>query len=179
MINLPKEWPLEEYKDCKTQNVVRKVRERGVDVEEMTKRVYHKARDNGRSPVQWDSSIHAGFSTTQPWMRIPDDYLICNAADQVRQPDSTFAFWRDMFALRKERDDLVYGSFEHLDAENERIFAYVRAGTFLVVLNFSSDIVDYTPPFDIAGARILRATGKVHISQSISLPPYTGALLEL
>jgi glycosidase len=52
MINLPQDWPLSDYKDCKTQNVVAKIRQRGVDVDALTRKVYHKARDNGRSPMQ-------------------------------------------------------------------------------------------------------------------------------
>jgi oligo-1,6-glucosidase len=68
MINLPKEWPLDEWKDCKTQNVAKKyaimrsgltsrIIDKGVDVDEQLKKVYHKARDNGRSPMQVSSSV--------------------------------------------------------------------------------------------------------------------------
>lgn len=121
MINIPNDWPLEEWKDVQTQNVVKEVRRRGHNVEEMTKRVYFKARDSSRTPMQvgqaescgtneqWSDTIFAGFSEAEPWMRVPDDYKLCNVEQQQNDPSSVLSFWKQCLQIRKEHEDsLVY-----------------------------------------------------------------------
>lgn len=97
------------------------IRAKGEDVEELTRKVYHKARDNGRSPMQvslwnsegsnwrinpkWNAARQAGFSETKPWMRVNDDYKECNVTLQLDDQTSVFAFWKDILALRKQLED--------------------------------------------------------------------------
>lgn len=85
-------------------------RERGEDVEQWTKKVYAKARDNARNPVQWNSEANGGFSTGTPWMRVSPDYLECNVEAQVNDPNSLFSFWKTLLALRKEHEDVLVRS---------------------------------------------------------------------
>lgn len=115
-----------------------------------------KARDNARTPVQWDDSPHAGFTTadTKPWMRVNDDYKDVNVAAQLSGPNassSVHAFWKRSLEYRKvNKDVFVYGDFELVnpdkDSNSAEIMAYRRWSkdqAMLVVLNFSDKEVQW------------------------------------
>jgi oligo-1,6-glucosidase len=111
-----------------------------------------KARDHARTPVQWDASPHAGFTSpsSTPWMRVNDDYKDVNVSRQVDDSNpatSVFAFWKRGLENRKKHKDIfIYGDFELIDAGHEKIVAYKRWSkdeTVLVVLNFSSEQVEW------------------------------------
>ncbi|EAL17183.1 hypothetical protein CNBN0120 [Cryptococcus deneoformans B-3501A] len=171
MINVPRGWGLVEYKDVETiQNSEAEVQHRQVmcghanpDISDLLESNRITARDNGRTPMQWDSSLNAGFSKGEPWMRIHDDYREgWNAAAQVNDPDSAWSFWKQMLRLRKKYDAMIYGKhkpspfdsegtinhpatqgdFIALDESNEETYAYIRehppsGQKLLVVLNLS------------------------------------------
>ncbi|KAL7940376.1 glycoside hydrolase family 13 protein [Trichoderma barbatum] len=120
MSNLPRTWPIEEYKDVETQNFYQLFVGLGLFLEE----VRLKARDHARSPIQWNSEDHGGFSTSVPWMRVNDDYAQCNAEQQLADPTSIF----------------IYGQFEMVDREHPAVFCYKRIGrtaSATVVVNFT------------------------------------------
>lgn len=112
-----------------------------------------KARDNARTPVQWSAEPQAGFTSGTPWMRVNDDYPAVNVAAQLETPQpspgmlSVHAFWQRALAFRKENKDVfVYGDFEMLDMEDEKIVAFRRWSAdkaYLTVLNFSSEKVGW------------------------------------
>lgn len=145
MTNVPVEWPIEEYLDINSINYYKQYRELHGDanIEELMKNINLLARDNARTPVQWDDSPNAGFSTGKPWMRVNDNYKEVNAASQINDPNSLLSFWKKALALRKAQKDLmVYGDIEVLDFENPDIFSFVK--TFgnkkaYVVLNFTTE----------------------------------------
>jgi oligo-1,6-glucosidase len=101
----------------------------------------HLSRDHSRVPMHWDESKHGGFSTGTPWMRVNDDYPICNAKQQQSDEKSVLAFWKRMLALRKEYLGLfVYGDFDVVDEGDEKIFCFTKewkGEKALVVLNFT------------------------------------------
>lgn len=111
-----------------------------------------KSRDNARTPMQWDDSPQAGFTTSAtPWMRVHDNYKQVNAASQVDRPTSVFQTYRLALEKRKAHKDLfVYGDFELVDEANERIFAFKRVApngeAALVVCNFSKETVTWMSP---------------------------------
>jgi oligo-1,6-glucosidase len=101
-----------------------------------------KARDHARTPVQWTSEPHGGFTSTdaQPWMRVNDDYKTVKPSSGTL---SVHAFWQRGLACRKENKDVfVYGDFELLDPEDKKVVAYRRwseENAFVTVLNFTGD----------------------------------------
>lgn len=109
-----------------------------------------KARDNSRTPVQWSSEPHAGFTSpsSKPWMRVNSDYEHINVAAELSKSDSVYAFWKECLARRKEHKAVfVYGDFELVDAEHDKVVAYKRWSgdrAVLVVLNFSGETVKWT-----------------------------------
>lgn len=114
--------------------------------------IHLKARDHARTPVQWSSAAHGGFTTgSEPWMRANPDYLICNADMQVKDEGSVYHYWAHLLALRKKyKEALVHGSFSLVDADNEFVFAYQKAGddrsAALVILNWSPSTSQWIVP---------------------------------
>lgn len=151
-INVPPSWGEEEYKDIESIQLLEGERAylersgiKGREAEEYMARVFRDlrqtARDNGRTPVQWDDSKHAGFTKGTPWMRIHDDYQEWNATAQTSDPDSVRSFWKRMLGLRKQYPSLVYGKFTPLDEESDDNYCYTRmweetGEKLLVLLNF-------------------------------------------
>jgi alpha-glucosidase len=124
-------------------------------------------------------------------MRIPDDYTEWNVEEQSDRSDSVLSFWKQMLALRKDLDnDLVsyradnqdelrhqiYGSFELLFPDDERIFAYLRAGSILVLLNFSEEVVAVRAGgYQLAKVLVAtRSDAAVADNGVIVLQPYSG-----
>jgi len=109
-----------------------------------------KSRDNARTPMQWDTSAHGGFSAAEPWQRENESYLTINAESQVGVKDSVFEYWASILRLRKSHKDIfIYGDFKMLDAANDDVFAYLR--TFgedkaIVVTSFKTESVEWTVP---------------------------------
>lgn len=84
------------------------------------------ARDNCRTPMQWDDSTNAGFTTGTPWIDVNPNYVEINAAAQVDDPNSVFSYYRELIRLRHEMPIVVYGSYKPLLEDSESIWAYER-----------------------------------------------------
>ncbi|KAH8781359.1 alpha-glucosidase [Diaporthe sp. PMI_573] len=153
MVNIPRSWPVEEYKDIEALGYYEEVkRATGGDpaaLDAVLANMSTLGRDNARTPMQWDASPHGGFtdSSSRPWMRANDSYAEINVADQLARPGSSvLGFWRDMIRFRKAHADLlVHGTFEVVGADEENTFVFVkkRGGRdeemALVALNFSGE----------------------------------------
>ncbi|KZF23032.1 glycoside hydrolase family 13 protein [Xylona heveae TC161] len=171
MKNVPESWPIEEYRDLETLNHWNELLElfpNDIELQKLTRTQYQlKSRDNARTPIQWNASKHAGFTSGQPWMRVNDDYPQVNAEAQVGVKGSVFSHWAEVLQLRKEYKDIfIYGNFRLLTAEDEQVFAYSRAYEgrgAAVVCNFSDTDVKWTPP----------AETKL-VEEAILLSNYTG-----
>ncbi|WP_433720676.1 alpha-glucosidase [Actinoplanes sp. CA-051413] len=103
-----------------------------------------RGRDNARTPMQWDASPHAGFTTGTPWLAVNPNHTQVNAEAAVKDPDSVYHFYRKLIALRHEEPAVVYGDFTMLLPHDERLYAFTRAHgdtTLLVIGNFSGETV--------------------------------------
>ncbi|KAK9481643.1 glycoside hydrolase superfamily [Lipomyces starkeyi] len=146
MVNAPKTWPIEEYKDIESLNFYNEVKQitggDKVALEEVMRGSQLTARDDNRLPFQWNASANAGFTTTaKPWMRVHDNYREINASQQSEDPASILSFWKNMIKLRKRHSELfVHGSFKIWDFEDENVLTYVKERgkkRAVVLLNFS------------------------------------------
>jgi oligo-1,6-glucosidase len=109
------------------------------------------SRDNARTPVQWDATEHAGFTTGEPWIAVNPNHAEINAAAQRDDPDSVFSHYRAVIALRHDEPAVAHGDFTMLLEEDERVYAFTRRheDTELLVLgNFSGE---HLPPVEIPG----------------------------
>jgi oligo-1,6-glucosidase len=117
------------------------------------------SRDNARTPMQWDNSANAGFTTaSRPWLAVNPNYLEINAKQQLSDKDSIYHYLRQMADLRRSSLAFVYGDFKDLDPLNPKVFAYTRtsgADKYLVVLNFSTDAVSYNLPSGIKANQLM------------------------
>jgi oligo-1,6-glucosidase len=103
-----------------------------------------RGRDNARTPMQWDTSPHAGFTTGTPWLAVNPNYTEINAAAAVADPESVYHYYRRLIELRHTEPAVVDGDFTMLLASDERLYAFTRRldGTELLVIgNFSADTV--------------------------------------
>lgn len=179
MTNVPRSWDIGEYLDISTVNYYQLYREINgdKDLDTVMDGINLLARDHARTPVQWDSSEYAGFSTGKPWMRVNDNYKEVNAALQVHDENSLFNFWRRALEVRKKyKDVLIYGDLDILDFGNQELFSYTkkRDGQMAyVVLNFTNQ----TQKFEklVNGDFELVMSNEESISQD-ELTPYEGRI---
>ncbi len=130
-----------DYKDVETLNKYQQIKNQGGDLQAFIELKKLTARDNGRTPFQWNDQENAGFTTGTPWLKINPDYKKVNAAAQEKDPNSVLNYFRKMIKLRKQLAELVYGSYKLLDRENPNVYAYTRSlgnKKVLVLLNFST-----------------------------------------
>jgi oligo-1,6-glucosidase len=116
-------------------------------------------RDNARTPMQWDSTPQAGFTTsTHPWLAVNPNYEQINAAQEESDPASVLNYVRALIALRAHTQAFVYGDFDDIDPQHPHVFAYTRTlGTqkYLIVENFSSTPITYTLPNNLTAGKLL------------------------
>ncbi len=131
---------IEDYKDVYTQNYYKKeLKPDRSNHDNMMEAIYKKARDNARSPVQWNEEKNAGFTTATPWMKVNTNYTEINVEEALRDKDSIFYFYKKLIKLRKQNDIIVYGDYTPLLEKDEKIFSYLRQmgdDRLLVILNF-------------------------------------------
>lgn len=139
---------IEEYKDVEALDIFRDFTERkGFSAEDTLELLHLKSRDNARTPMQWDASANAGFSTAKPWIRATGNYKEINVKNCLEDQNSVFYYYQKLVALRHELPVITDGRYELLDAENEQVYAYLRRGTdttLLVLCNFTDQTILYS-----------------------------------
>ena len=129
----------------------------GFSPTEAMKFVHFFSRDNARTPMQWDDSPNAGFTTGKPWLPVHDDYALQNAEAEARDDRSVFAWYRRLVEFRRSRPALRAGGYEELLPENEQIFAFLRtvgSHQILTLVNFSLEEAPI-PEEIIAGRKLV------------------------
>lgn len=158
MTNYPFE-TIEDFRDVESINAYRELTQRGVIAsEDMLKFLRYKSRDNARTPVQWDDSTNAGFTTGTPWIGVNPNYREINAARQRNQEDSVFRFYQKLIRLRHENEIIAYGSYELILPDAPQLFAYTReweGRKLLVVCNLTGRVAPAALPQEIAWGKLL------------------------
>ena len=173
---------VDDFRDLESINAYRELVESGLYTDEdMFPKIAHKSRDNARTPMQWDASENAGFTTGKPWIAVNPNYKKINVADQLKREDSVFHYYQKLIRLRKENEIIVYGNYELLLPEDENIFAYTRTldnQKLLVVCNFSKS----EQKFDFSGyenAKVLISNYNRDAREDGILKPYEATVLLL
>ena len=173
---------VDDFRDLESVNAYRELVESGLYTDEdMFPKIAHKSRDNARTPMQWDASENAGFTTGKPWIAVNPNYKKINVADQLKREDSVFHYYQKLIRLRKENEIIVYGNYELLLPEDENIFAYKRTldnQKLLVVCNFSKS----EQRFDFSGyenAKVLISNYNRDAGEDGILKPYEATVLLL
>ena len=150
--------------------------------------MHWQGRDNARTPVQWSGTDNAGFSEGLPWIKVNPNFVDVNVESQENDPTSILNFYRKMIELRKKYPVLVYGSFDVFNMEDPKVFAYYRRDeeyTLLVLLNFSSDTLQYKLDRDYGNDNLLRivsnyrGTGEIQTPGEVNLNPWEAIIFKV
>jgi oligo-1,6-glucosidase len=150
-----------DYRDIQALNFYAEAAARAdADLPALLLAMARMSRDQGRTPVQWDASAGAGFTTGTPWIAINPDYTEVNAAAEVGEPGSVFEHYRQLIALRHADPVVTYGDFELLLPDHPAIWAFLRrapGAELLIAANFSADAVKTPLPLtsDWASAAVV------------------------
>ena len=175
-------YELEEYRDIELFGMYKERRAQGYTHEELMESIYAKTRDNARTPMQWDTTEQAGFTTGKPWMKVNPNYTEINAAEQVDCEDSIFNYYRKLIQLRKELPVLTDGKFTMLDMDHNQIFAYLRDNgedKLLVVCNFYGNTVDYAVSEKAENLELLIGNYTEENMQTDVLRPYEARIYRI
>ena len=157
---------ISEYDDISTKDQYLAALNAGCSKEAALHACYENSRDNARTPMQWDSSLHGGFTTGTPWLAENPNYTKINVADQMNRSDSVLSFYKELIALRKAPEyveTFTYGTFAAAYEDVDHMFAYYRTNEetgqrILVAGNFGTDTV--TLPLEKPADRVLLTNGK-------------------
>ncbi|MBY0029070.1 alpha-glucosidase [Priestia aryabhattai] len=166
---------IDEYKDIETLNMYKeKVIDGNENHDKVMQSIYVKGRDNARTPVQWDDSEHAGFTTGEPWIKVNPNYTEVNAKQAVADPHSVYNYYKQLIKLRKDNEIIVYGEYELLLEDHPQIYAYTRSYNgekLLIVTNFGDQEVVFEKPEDVqfTKEKLLISNYEVNPSEVVSL----------
>lgn len=136
---------IEEYDDISTHGEYQMAMEAGLTEEEALKVCYLNSRDNARTPMQWDNTANAGFTSGNPWLKVNPNYKALNVKDQLADEDSVLSYYKKLLALRKSKEwkeIFTYGEFIPLFEKEENIFAYERKSndkSAVILANFGKE----------------------------------------
>lgn len=173
---------ISEVKDIDSINAYYEMSEAGlISKEDMMRFICLKGRDNARTPMQWDDSENAGFTTGTPWIKVNPNYTEINAKAAVADKDSVFHYYKKLIALRKEEPILVYGHYALLEPDHESLYVYTRTleeKKLLVICNFTKETVSYEIPAEFGGAKVLIGNyGRSEAEGTIEVKPYEALVL--
>lgn len=138
MTNVPFQ-TIDEFPDIETQNIYQERLKAGFTEEETMYAIRAKARDNARTPMQWNAEKNAGFTEGTPWYRVNPNYKEINVEQALADPESVFYHYQKLIQLRKEHEIMVYGTYQLLFPEDEDLYIYTRTleeEKWLIVCNF-------------------------------------------
>ncbi len=136
---------IDQYADLESLNHHRLATAAGVPEREVLRSLAAKGRDNARTPVQWDDSPHAGFTSATPWLPVNPNHVEINAAAQVDDPASVFNHFRALIELRHTDDTVALGRFHLLVPDHQQLWAFTRTlgdDVLLVLANISDQPVE-------------------------------------
>ena len=171
---------IDQYRDVESLNYYNILRGEGKSEAETLDIIAQRSRDNGRTPMQWDASANAGFTTGTPWIGTADNYQTINAAAEMDDPDSVRSFYKTLVHLRKQHKVISEGKIEFLFPENADLLAYRRYGApdgeeLLVLCNLTAHEVPVTLPEGWAGVEKLLGN---YTETAAALRPYECTVLK-
>ena len=127
MVNYPFS-ALSEFRDLESINAFSELTEKlHLSMEELFPLIAHKSRDNARTPMQWDDTKEAGFTSGKPWIAVNPNYKEINAKEELGRADSVFHYYQKLIQLRHQSELIVYGDFRLLEEEDPDLFIYERS----------------------------------------------------
>ncbi|SOC10665.1 glycoside hydrolase family 13 protein [Pseudobutyrivibrio ruminis] len=183
-------YPFKSIDECRDIEIINAYKElvggNRMTEEDLLAGIRAKGRDNARTPMQWDETKEAGFTTGKPWIGVNPNYKTINAKSELEDSNSVFYYYQKLIELRRKSewsDIIVYGTYQLLDKEDENIFAYTRQfgdRKILVVCNVSANEVQYKLDFDVEGkACLIRNYDNVDLNMDMSVPAWFAGVWEI
>ena len=170
---------IEECNDIEAINAYKEYTSDGrISPEDMMRYINKKGRDNARTPMQWNDTENAGFTTGTPWFTVNPNYKEVNVAEQEKDPDSILNFYKHLIQMRKEYPIIVYGSYKLLYPDHKTAFVYERMledEKLLVACNFSAEELELEVPAEFVQKEAELLISNYHeakISEKLVLRPY-------
>ncbi|MEG0864424.1 MAG: alpha-glucosidase [Clostridia bacterium] len=170
---------IEEYQDVDTLNHYHEaVTLQGQDPQAVMQSIYWKGRDNARTPMQWDNTPNAGFTTGKPWLSVNPNYTEINAQAQRKDEQSVLCYYRQLIALRKTHKVMVYGDYEPICEDDPKLYAYLRRyqnQCLLVLLHFGTTEASFQLPDGVVRGNetlLISNYAARPLSSRITLRPY-------
>ena len=174
---------LDNFRDLESINAFHELTEQGKMTEEdMMAAIGYKGRDNARTPMQWDDSAYAGFSTANPWIMVNPNYTKINAKDQINREDSVFKYYQKLIKLRHESELIVYGTYDLILDDDKDIYAYIRTlgdEKLIVYCNFSENTREVEIPEEFVNGKVLISNySDAKVNHKITLRPYEAIVIQ-
>lgn len=137
---------ISKYRDVESTNNYKILLDKGYSEKEAIEILMQKSRDNSRTPVQWNDSENAGFTSGTPWIGVPENYKKINAEAALKDKNSVFYHYKKLIDLRRNEELMVTGKYEDIDLENKSVYAYKRVGEnaeLVVISNFYEPEVEF------------------------------------
>lgn len=167
---------IEQYRDVESLNHYQILQDKGMAKEQALMILDVHSRDNSRTPMQWDDSINAGFTTETPWIQTADNYTEINVKNSLEDKDSIFYYYQKLIQLRKNYDVIAYGDIKPLLREDKRVFAYERnykGQKLIVICNFYPTTYEIELPYDLSNYKCILNNYKNEAkAKKIALKPY-------
>lgn len=175
---------IEDYRDIATLNMYKELKKQKGDMQAFLKAQQQTSRDNARTPMQWDDSLHAGFTAGEPWIKANPDYVQVNVAAQEKDPDSVLNYFRKLIAIRRITPALLHGGYRLVESQHPQLYTYYREmeeQQFLIALNFSSKLACSAIPFSVDEAKLVLSNYGDHpqLSRPLTLRPYEAMIIEM
>lgn len=158
---------IDEFKDMITFNNQKLFKLVGIKGDKFLKVANNASRENARTPVQWDSSKYAGFSTVEPWFKLNPNYTEINVEDAEKDPNSILNFYRALLKFRKEHEVAIYGNYKEHYKNSDKLYVYERGldnEKLLVVASFSEKCVQFDAPegFELSKGELVLSNYKIN-----------------
>ena len=176
---------INEYDDIRSINEYNQLINQGMSPKDALEHIWNTSRDNTRTPMQWDDSLNAGFSKSNPWIHVNPNYKYINVKDQLKDENSILNFYKKMINIRKENKTLIYGSYDLILEDHEKIYAYtriVREEEFVIIVNLSHDNVKYSYDINLHSDGLLLSNYNVEkhaLLTEFDLRPYEARIYKV
>ena len=137
---------IKDYKDVRTLNEYNEACNDTKSCKNFIENLKTGSRDNARTPMQWNNSKNAGFTTGEPWIGINENYTSINVEDELRDENSILNFYKRMIKLRAQSEELLYGDYKLLLEEDKNIYAYTRLLNekgYIIICNLSKNSCEF------------------------------------
>lgn len=173
---------IDDYRDIETKQIYEILKKQGWDEEKIMTSIYAKSRDNSRTPFQWNNEEHAGFSETNPWLKVNPNYPMINADHDMKDPDGVYPYYQSLFKLRKQEPIFLEGDFQLIYEDHPKVFAYMRntkEKRILVIGSFSDQPIIMDLSSYHLKKILITNDHNVLLAEQMRLSPYYTAIIEI